>query len=88
MELNKGMSKRKQAIAIIAVIVIVTGIIMSITLSRTKNIRPARSGERALTAGGEQIPKQDQTRAKAAGYWCPSWDSKGTAPDYCLTLDK
>jgi len=48
------------------------------------------SSASTLTAGGQPVPAAYQAKAKALGYYCPSWDSTDAqaASTICLPSDK
>jgi len=50
----------------------------------------APQSSQPVTAGGQPVPSAYQARAKAAGYYCPSWAAAPgtTASDICIPLDK
>ena len=51
---------------------------------------PTNTAAQKLTANGQVIPPDSVARAKAAGYYCPSWDTSAgsVASTICYKLDK
>lgn len=43
-----------------------------------------------LSAGGQPVPPSLQQKARAKGYYCPSWNAQPgqAAPDVCYSLDR
>jgi hypothetical protein len=95
-KLNKkfGHKKLYASLIILGAVIIIVALILvgSPARNQTKHQtnNSSASKQSSLTAGGVKVPMRLQARARAAGYYCLSWNtSPGTIePDICMTLDK
>lgn len=87
-EYTKGVHFNKLVILGL-VMAAVAGVVLwySAGLSVTQHLAPA---SKPITAGGREVPAGSAERAKAAGYYCPSWDARpGQVTSFiCVKLDK
>ena len=92
------MTKGPFIIVILVIILITTWFIYRANDSSTKTSKTPLIAQTKTPASGSQpnrevtydhgivVPTDSQNRAKATGYYCPSWD--GALEDICVTLDK
>jgi hypothetical protein len=95
-------NKRKKKTYLLALILIVCAlVVLGVIVFSSKSKPKATSSHTStpiskptttniLTAGGQPVPKAWQAKAKALGYYCPSWDAQPgqISSDICLPLDK
>lgn len=56
----------------------------------TASAKPSPQATTTVTAGGQSVPEQFWSKARALGYYCPSWDAKPgeIASNACIKLDQ
>jgi hypothetical protein len=86
--------KKIMAALIVVCLIIAGGVVIVLIRSshqpKTPAVTNSSNSSKPVTAGGVPVPSDSQIKAKAKGYYCPSWDAKPgqVASTICIPLDK